>query len=146
MIEKALLASKPFRHIAARFGTSTTALQRHANDHMAEKLAKAEAAEVVSADSLLSDVKHLHNEALGLLALAKRTGDVRAANGSIMAGGRMLVLLAQLLGKLEQRVVIDVNLQAALTVLDGLSRDQRAELRGFLEALYPESAGQRLLA
>ena len=40
-INRALLDSEPFRHIAARTGTSTTALQRHKADHLPVALAQA---------------------------------------------------------------------------------------------------------
>ena len=36
-IDRALVAGEPFRHIAARFHTSTGALQRHKADHRSEK-------------------------------------------------------------------------------------------------------------
>jgi len=40
-IEKALVQSEPFRDIAARFGTSASALHRHKSSHLAAQLAKA---------------------------------------------------------------------------------------------------------
>jgi hypothetical protein len=56
-IDRALLAGDSYRHIAARFDTSTGALQRHKADHLPKTLVKAHEARVVArADSLLDQV------------------------------------------------------------------------------------------
>ena len=70
-IERALVAGEAFRHIAARFDTSTGALQRHKADHLPVKLVKAqEAEEVAQADDLLEQVRDVHVRALASLGKA----------------------------------------------------------------------------
>ena len=66
-IDAALLADVPFRHIAAQYGTSTTALQRHKADHIPAATAQAQqAADVAKADSLLDQVRELQARAMAL--------------------------------------------------------------------------------
>ncbi len=53
-----MLDGESYRHIAARFDTSTGALQRHRAEHLPPSLAKARAArEVVRADRLIDEVR-----------------------------------------------------------------------------------------
>jgi hypothetical protein len=47
-IDKALVGGEPFRHIAARFDTSTAALQRHKAEHLPATLVQAKAAQETS--------------------------------------------------------------------------------------------------
>jgi hypothetical protein len=61
-IDAALLADEPYRHIAARFGTSTGALQRHRAEHLPVAMVKAqEAAEVAQADALTTELQRCMN-------------------------------------------------------------------------------------
>lgn len=100
-----------FRHIAAQFGTSTSALQRHKADHLPKTLVKAKAAhEVVRADSLLDylqerrdgldrldeDAQQIQEEARrekdrhgALEAIKTRTGIARAQQGYCDLWGRL---------------------------------------------------------
>src|SRR5215210_127365 len=79
-INKALVANEPFRHIAARFGTSTSALQRHKDEHLPAVMVKSEQAkETVLADDLLGMVKHLRDKAIAILETAENAGDLRTA-------------------------------------------------------------------
>jgi hypothetical protein len=47
-IEKAMVQSEPVRDIAARFGTSASAVQRHKTSHLAAQLAKAYESDLVT--------------------------------------------------------------------------------------------------
>lgn len=63
-IDADLVAGTPYRHIAARTGTSTGALQRHKTACLSATLVKAtEAAEVVHADALLAKARAIEEEA-----------------------------------------------------------------------------------
>ena len=63
-IDRCLVDSVPFRIIAARFGTSTGALQRHNADHLPTRLVEAKAAEeVAAADDLFAQVVALRERA-----------------------------------------------------------------------------------
>jgi hypothetical protein len=92
-IDRALLAGDSFRHIAAQYGTSTGALQRHKADHLPKTLLKAQAAqEVVRADTLLADVRtaegrseRLYGAAEGILERALEAADLKTALNAIRA-------------------------------------------------------------
>ena len=54
-INKALVVNEPLRDIAGRYGTSKSSLERHKDEHLPVKLAKAHAAkETRLADDLLA--------------------------------------------------------------------------------------------
>ena len=78
-IDKAPLAGEPYRHIASRFGTSTTALQRHKADHLSERMAKVaerhEEADVRTAIDVVKQLKGINGAAIGVLKQAKDAGD-----------------------------------------------------------------------
>jgi hypothetical protein len=74
-IDQALLAGQPFRNIAERFGTSSTALFRHKQkDLPAARLKAKQVAEVVSADTLLDRLKNLNRETAEILRDARAEG------------------------------------------------------------------------
>ena len=108
-IDLALVAGETFRHIAARFDTSTGALQRHKADHLPLKLAKAqEAEEVAQADDLLSQVRGLQARALTILDRAEEAGELRTALSAIREVRGNLELLAKLLGELDERPQVNI--------------------------------------
>ena len=109
-IDRALVAGEAFRHIAARFDTSTGALQRHKADHLPLKLVKAqEAQEVAQADDLLEQVRNLQGRALAILDKAERAGELRTALSAIREARGNLELLGKLLGELDERPVINLT-------------------------------------
>ncbi|MBI4916891.1 MAG: hypothetical protein HY825_13670 [Acidobacteria bacterium] len=72
-IEAAIVAGETFRHMAARFGTSTGSLQRHRAGCVPGTLAKAtEAADVMRGDGLLAQVCEQSARAGRLYAAAER--------------------------------------------------------------------------
>jgi hypothetical protein len=108
-INRALVAGEPYRHIAARFDTSTGALQRHKAEHLPATLAKAaEAEEVAHADDLLAQVRDLQARTLAILEAAEETRQHRTALGAIREARSNLELLAKLLGELDERPVTNV--------------------------------------
>jgi hypothetical protein len=63
-IERSLLNSESYRHIATRFDTSTGALQRHRSDHLPVSLTKAhEVRQIARADALIDEVRSGGNRA-----------------------------------------------------------------------------------
>ena len=109
-IDAALLNGEPYRHIAARFDTSTGALQRH-REHLPSQLVKArEAEEITQADTLLEQVRSLQTRALSILDRADDSGDLRTALGAIREVRSNLELLAKLLGELQQEGTVNVTL------------------------------------
>ncbi len=108
-IDKALVAGEPFRHIAARFDTSTAALQRHKAEHLPAKVAKAqEAAEVADADDLLQQMKALRNRAIRILQKAEQAGDYRTALMGIREARGCVETLMEVEGELDRRGVVNV--------------------------------------
>jgi hypothetical protein len=78
-IERSLLAAEPYRHIASRFGTSTTALQRHKAEHLSKRLAKAVTrsaeADVRTAIDVAGQLKAINSATLSVLRDARSAGD-----------------------------------------------------------------------
>ena len=97
-IERALLAGESYRHIAARFGTSSSALVRHKADHLPASLVRAhDSEEILRADSLLENVRHgedraerLYNAAEAILGRALAAKDLRTALQAIRAAADVM--------------------------------------------------------
>src|SRR5690349_14571315 len=102
-IDAALLAGEPFRHIAARTGTPTGALQRQKEGHLPAALIHAMKAEVVArADVLLGQVRELQRRPLRILDGAEKAGDRRTALAAIREARGNLELLGRLAGELQE--------------------------------------------
>ena len=105
-INKALLAGEPLRNIAARTGTSATALHRHKAEHLPATLTKAQAAqEVAQADDLLAQVRRLQVVTMNILAHAYQAQDLRTALQAVGQARGNLELLGRLAGELEAESV-----------------------------------------
>ena len=101
-IDQALISGEPFRHIAARTGTSTGALQRHKTDHLPLSLRKAHAAaEVAQADTLLDQIRELQTRAMRILAKAEEAGDLRTALAAIGQARSVVELQGKLTGEMD---------------------------------------------
>jgi len=113
-INAALVAGEPFRHIAARYGTSTGALQRHKADHLPATLAQAQdAQEVAQADNLLAQMRDLQRRTLAILSKAAGSRrDLRTALAAIGEARRNLELLGKLAGELQQEGTVSLVLSA----------------------------------
>jgi hypothetical protein len=133
-INKALLAGEPLRNIAARTGTSATALHRHKAEHMPATLAKAqEARDTAQADDLLAQVRRLQVVTMDILAHAYQAQDLRTALQAVGQARGNLELLGRLAGELEAESV-KVNVLVASP--DWLRL--RGAILGALDA-YPEA-------
>jgi hypothetical protein len=118
-IDADLVAGVPYRHIAARTGTSTGALQRHKAACLPASLVKAtEAAEVIQADTLLAKARAIENEARRLGRKAEQQGDLRAALLACRELARMCELMGRLVGAFHDDssaggIVVEVKLLMA---------------------------------
>lgn len=132
-IDQALLEGTPFRNIAKRYGTSTTALFRHRKTDIPTALMKAkEVKEVRNADTLLERLKSLSNEAREILTEARKSKNHTIALNAIGRVEKLMELEAKLLGQLNDaaKIAIGINVnqpdsEYALT-LRGMSREEFA--------------------
>ncbi len=110
-INKALVAGEPYRSVANRYDSlSQAAVQRHEVNHIPATLAKAkEAEEVAHADGLLADVRSLQARTLAVLEAAELSHEHRTALAAIREARSNLELLAKLLGELDERPSVAVN-------------------------------------
>jgi hypothetical protein len=112
-IDAALVGREPFRHIAAQYKVSTSALVRHSDDHLPASLLKAQAArEAADADALLAQVVDLRDKALSVLEKAEGSDDLRAAVSAIREARGCVELLAKLAGELKDAPTINLVLSA----------------------------------
>ena len=112
-INAALIANEPFRHIAARYGTSTGALQRHKADDLPSIMVKSEEArEVAHADDLVWQIKQLRNKAIGVLGKAETAGDLKTALMGVREARACIELLAEMEGEINRRPVFNLYMSA----------------------------------
>ncbi len=139
-IDEALVAGVSSAEISGRYRTiSERAVRRHKANHLPAKLVMAQAAEeVAEADDLLSQVQDLQARAHGILDRAERAGDLRTALGAIREARGNLELLAKLLGELDERPVVNLNVSPEWIEL-------RAVIVGALDG-HPDARGSVLRA
>jgi hypothetical protein len=100
-----------FPALVAEYRVSKDSLSRHKANHLPAKLVIAQAAEeVAQADTLLDQVRGLQRRALEILDKAEEAGELRTALGAIREARGNLELLAKLLGELDERPVVKLNL------------------------------------
>jgi len=136
-LDTALVSGEPFRHVASRFGTSTTALQRHKSEHIPAHVATAKAvAEVAQADDLLSQVRDLHRLAMHLLARASAAGDLRTALAGVKEARSCIETLLEVEGEIDRRPQVNI-----------LIAPEWVQVRSvLLEALAPHPAARAAVA
>lgn len=131
-IDAALVAGEAYRHIAARFGISTGALQRH-REHLPKQLVKAQEQEDVrQALDVIRQLRLINGATLNILKQASEQKDGDLALKAVDRIQRQLELQARLLGELNDGAT--VNIYAAPEWL---------ALRGVMVAAlqpYPEAA------
>jgi hypothetical protein len=138
-IDEALVEGVAFPTLVAKYRVSKDSLSRHKANHLPAKLVMATAAaEVAEADSLLSQVRDLQSRAYGILDKAEGAGDLRTALGAIREARGNLELLAKLLGELDERPVLNLNVSPEWLEL-------RTVIVGALEP-HPEARGAVLSA
>ena len=138
-IDEALVGGASNRSAASLYDVSEAAVRRHKANHLPAKLVLAQAAEeVAEADSLLDQVRDLQGRAYGILDKAEAADDLRAALGAIREARGNLELLAKLLGELDERPTLNLNVSPEWLEL-------RAVIVGALEP-HPGARGAVLKA
>ena len=131
-IDEALVGGVAFPALVAKYRVSKDSLSRHRANHLPAKLVMAEkAAEVAEADTLLDQVKNLQGRAYAILDKAEEAGELRTALSAIREARGNLELLAKLLGELDERPVVNLNVSPEWLEL-------RAVIVGALEP-HPEA-------
>jgi hypothetical protein len=104
-IDEALVSGQPCAVLSARYGTiGRMALQRHRAEHLPVALVRAQGAkETVTGESLLAKAVSLGEEARQIGKLARKRGDLRIALNAIREQARIIGLLAEINGKLQER-------------------------------------------
>jgi hypothetical protein len=109
-IDRSLVGDSSNLSVSSLFGVSESAVRRHKANHLPAKLVMAQAAEeVAQADDLLQQVRDLQGRALAILGKAEAAGDLRTALGAIREVRGNLELLAKLLGELDERTVVNLD-------------------------------------
>ena len=111
-INAALAKHEPFRTIAARYGTSVAALQRHKAEHMPYALARAQQAKQDEDYDLLTQIRGLRSKAIGILLKAEAAGDLRTALLAIREARGCMELLAEMEGELSRQPVVNLTISA----------------------------------
>ena len=109
-IDRALVGGASNRSLASLHGVSEAAVRRHKANHLPAKLVMAEkASEIAEAGSLLAQVRDLQARTLAILEGAESTRQHRTALSAIREARSNLELLAKLLGELDERPVVNLN-------------------------------------
>jgi hypothetical protein len=125
-INAALIAQEPYRRIAARTGTTPSALRRHKAAHLPVMLTKAVyEAEVVQLTSLLEQMQLFQAKTLSILAKAEAAGDFHIALLAIREGRANAELLEHFLEKQREDSSLSRRLERA--VEDGHAHAQELE-------------------
>jgi len=133
-IDRALVGGASNRSVASLYDVSEAAVRRHRTNHLPARMVMAEkAAELVEADNLLDQVGDLQRRALAILDRAEAAGELKTALSAIREARGNLELLAKLLGELDERPVVNLNISPEWLQL-------RAVIVGALEA-HPEALG-----
>jgi len=145
-IDRALVGSASNRSVASIYDVSEAAVRRHKANHLPAKLVMAEqAAEVVEANNLLDQVGDLQRRALAILDKAEEAGELRAALSAIREARGNLELLAKLLGELDERPVLNLNISPEWlelrTVIVGALEPHPEALRAVVGALEEADGG-----
>ena len=97
-IDRALVGGGIVTRLSALFRVSPDALDRHKGRHLPEKLTQAqEAQEQGKADSLMTELRELHQKTLALMEKCEEAGDLRAALTGVREARGNLDLLGRLL-------------------------------------------------
>lgn len=126
-IEQAHLDGTPYRELAQRFGRSRTTIQQHIKAHLpnaAQKaLRAADGREIAAGDRLLADINDLRHKAEALRLKAEKKGDLRTAMQGIRELGRLIELMARMLGEIRDREISITNVQ-----IDPATADRMAQI------------------
>lgn len=133
-IDRALVRGTAYRSIAKQYRLSESATFRHKAEHLPGKLMQAkDAEEVADADTLLDEVRSLHERTLSLLSGAEEAGELATALRAIREARANLELLAKLAGELNDNPALNVVvspqwIQIRATILHALDPHPEARL------------------
>jgi len=106
-IDAAIVVGEPYRAIAARTGTTPSALSRHKRDHLPAAVARAQdALEVAQADDLLAQLAALRADAQRIGAKAEKAESYPAALQAVREQARVITLLLEVAGELSRETNI----------------------------------------
>jgi len=135
-IDREIIAGLPYRDISGRFELSKSAVERHANGHIAAAVARAaDFDDALTAKTLVSEIRTLREVTLGILEESRSEGDHSAALGAIARLEKQAELCAKLAGELVERRIVE---QRSI-VVDAEWIRLRGLILGALAA-YPDAA------
>jgi hypothetical protein len=110
-IEREMMALRPFRDMAGRFGLSKSALFRHHDEHLSAAIVQASRiGEITRADDLVDRLIALARETQAILDRAKAAEDDELALKAIARAEKQLELQAKLLGELKEGTTVNITL------------------------------------
>jgi hypothetical protein len=110
-IEREMMALRPFRDMAGRFGLSKSALFRHHDEHLSAAIVKASRiGEIARADDLVDRIIVLARETQAVLDRAKAAEDDELALRAIARAEKQLELQGKLLGQIKEGATVNVTL------------------------------------
>ena len=109
-IDESLLTGETYRNIAKRYGTSTTALFRHKQDHIPVALAQTvQASSETSAETLFDRLRAINDDTRAILHEAREAKSGSLALAAINRIERQIELEAKILGQLDESVKVAVG-------------------------------------
>lgn len=104
-VDEALVAGTPHRSVAEQHGLSASAVFRHQQSHLPAAIVRAhELSEVAHGEGLLTQIRQLQSDALGILAKAEKAGDLRTALMAVREVRGTLELVGKVTGELVTKV------------------------------------------
>lgn len=108
-IDGAIVEGVSHRDVARQFGVGRNAIANHVEKHLPQTLTRAkDAAEVIHADDLLTEVRARERRADDLGRQAERAGDLRTALQALREWRGLAEFRAKVAGELDERAVINV--------------------------------------
>jgi hypothetical protein len=102
-IDRALVEATPKRRVASQYGLTEAAVRRHVAAHLPSTLALAhQAGEVQRSGDLWEDAALLQEEAVALVAAAKRSGSISQGTQALQCAQRGIALMATLRAQINE--------------------------------------------
>jgi hypothetical protein len=110
-IEAALVVGTSYRVIARQFGVGHDSVQRHADEHVKQQVAEQkEARDAAQALDVVQQLKTINWAALTVLKAARESGEHELVLKAIDRVHRQIETQAKLLGDLDERTRVEVNM------------------------------------
>ena len=112
-INVALVHREPYRHIAARWNVTTSALQRHSREHLPQLLVEARrSVDEHEALDTLKQLKAINSASWEVLQDARRNGEPGTVLRAVDRVQKQIELQARLLGELDERPQVNLVLSS----------------------------------